>query len=48
MIPNGFNMASTHLAKYSIRLHKCEMETYLFDGKTKWLSIDFGEAPEVY
>jgi len=42
-------MASTHLAKYTIKLYKGEIIHYLFDGKgAKCLTIDFGEAPEVY
>lgn len=47
LIPNGFKMATTHLAKYSVKLHKCQIAHYYFDESTKWLSIDFGEAPEV-
>lgn len=47
MIPSGFKMGTTHLAKYSIRLYKGEMIHYLSGKGTKWLSVDFGEAPEV-
>lgn len=47
-IPNGFKVVTTHLAKYSIKLHKGEVIRYLYDEGPKWLSIDFGEAPEVY
>lgn len=48
LIPNGFKMGSTHLAKYSIGIYTSEIGRYLFDNKgVKWLSIDFGEAPEV-
>lgn len=47
LIPSGFKMGTTHLAKYSIKLYKGEIIHYLFGKGTKWLSIDFGEAPEV-
>lgn len=48
LIPSGFKMASTHLAKYSVRIYTGEIERHLYDNKgVKWLSIDFGEAPEV-
>lgn len=47
-VPNGFKMSTmTHLAKYSIKLHKGEVIRNLNSDGTKWLSIDFGEAPEV-
>lgn len=46
-IPNGFKMATSHLAKYTIKLHRSEVIRYLYDEGPKWLSIDFGEAPEV-
>ncbi|XP_025206178.1 uncharacterized protein LOC112602358 [Melanaphis sacchari] len=45
-IPNGFRIATTHLAKYSIKLHRGEVIRFLHDEGPKWLSIDFGEAPE--
>jgi len=44
---NGFKMATSHLAKYTIKLHRGEVIRYLYDEGPKWLSIDFGEAPEV-
>lgn len=47
LIPSGFKMASSHLAKYSIKLYRAEMLRFLFETGVKWLSIDFGEAPEV-
>ncbi|XP_060860868.1 fer-1-like protein 6 [Metopolophium dirhodum] len=46
-IPNGFKMDTSHLAKYTIKLHRSEVIRYLYDEGPKWLSIDFGEAPEV-
>jgi len=46
-IPNGFKMESSHLAKYTIKLYKGEMIRYLHDKGVKWLSIYFGESPEV-
>lgn len=48
LIPSGFKMGKTHLAKYSIKLYKGEMICYLSEKGAKWLSIDFGEAPEVF
>lgn len=49
MIPNGFKMAPTHLARYSLKLYNVEMMRHLFDGNIKkLLSIGFGEAPEVF
>lgn len=41
-------MTKTHLAKYSINMYKSEMMHYLFDNGLTWLSIDFGEASEVF
>lgn len=46
LIPNGFKTASTHLAKYSIKLFKSEMSSYVSVKGIK-LSIEFGEASEV-
>lgn len=47
LIPSGFKMTKTHLAKYSITIYKGETINYLFDNGLTWLSIDFGEASEV-
>lgn len=47
LIPNGFQMETSHLAKYTITLYKGEMIRYLRDKGVKWLSIYFGELPEV-
>lgn len=41
-------METSHLAKYTIKLYKGEMIRYLHDKGVKWLSIYFGESPEVY
>lgn len=42
-------MAPTHLARYSLKLYNGEMMRHLFDGNSKkFLSIGFGEAPEVF
>jgi len=46
-IPNGFKMATTHFAKYTIKLHKGEVIRNFYEEGPKWLSIDFGEASEV-
>lgn len=51
-IPSGFQMVETHLAKYSIKLYKGEIvhpDSYVLSRKeSNWLSISFGEAPEVH
>lgn len=50
-IPSGFQMVKTHLAKYTIKLYKGEIihtDSYILSRKdSNWLSVSFGEAPEV-
>lgn len=49
LIPNGFKMAPTHLARYSLNLYKSEIMSHVFNGGTTLImSIGFGEALEVF